>query len=322
VTIGLRRAEGDADLLLLAGIVNATTPDDPTSLDLLQWQDRTYPGAVRYLASFGDPGTGAAPVGAATVGRIYVYPPGYDALWGTVHVLPEARRGGVGTRLLEAISDVARDARKHALHVPVSAARPASITFFEHRGFTEFERSKMVRLDLGGIVPPSIEVPAGVALTTLDLRPDLVTGVHGVALETFEDIPGGDQPMSVGDLAEFRARDVDPLPAWGFIVATDAATDAVIGYASIYPRPGDATTAWHDMTTVSRAWRGRGLAKALKAATIGAAIDHHLVALETGNDVDNAPMRAVNARLGYRPLPDSVTMRGPVVASQRKRTGA
>lgn len=37
-----------------------------------------------------------------------------------------------------------------------------------------------------------------------------------------------------------------------------------------------------------------------------------LEAVETANDTDNAPMRAVNQRLGYRPLPDEVYFRGPV----------
>ena len=50
----------------------------------------------------------------------------------------------------------------------------------------------------------------------------------------------------------------------------------------------------------------------LKHATIAWAIEHGLTALETGNDEGNAPMRGVNARLGYRPLPDGVTMRGPL----------
>ena len=40
------------------------------------------------------------------------------------------------------------------------------------------------------------------------------------------------------------------------------------------------------------------------------AIANGLEALETGNDVDNAPMRAVNVRLGFRPLPDFLVMRG------------
>ena len=119
--------------------------------------------------------------------------------------------------------------------------------------------------------------------------------------------------MAAGDLAEFRARDVDraAVPAWGFAVAIDA-DDRVVGYASLILVPGGEGVAWHDMTAVRRSWRGRGLAAALKATTIAAAIEHGLSALESANDVDNAPMRAVNARLGYRPLPDLLTMRGPL----------
>ena len=91
----------------------------------------------------------------------------------------------------------------------------------------------------------------------------------------------------------------------------DASTGEVIGYASLMFVPGSTTVAWHDMTAVRRAYRGHGVARALKDATIAWAIEHGLEALETGNDEDNAPMRAVNARLGYRPLPDELAMRGP-----------
>jgi len=66
------------------------------------------------------------------------------------------------------------------------------------------------------------------------------------------------------------------------------------------------------MTAVRRAWRGHGLATALKLRTIAYAIDQGLAALETGNDEGNLAMQAVNRRLGYRPLPDLLTMRGQV----------
>jgi GNAT superfamily N-acetyltransferase len=121
--------------------------------------------------------------------------------------------------------------------------------------------------------------------------------------------------MVAGELAEFRARDVDrpSIPKDGFFVAVDEATGRVVGYASLILVPGQANRkAWHDMTAVLRSWRGRGLATALKRATIGWAIENGIEVLITGNDVGNAPMRAVNARLGYRPLPDLLTMRGPL----------
>lgn len=307
MTVAVRTAVDDADLATIARIVNVASPEEATTAEELRWADTTYPGGKRLLAEL----DGLA-VGASTVGRIYVYPPEFDGYWGTIDVLPDARRQGVGSALLVAISAVAREAGKSWLHVPAIESRPEGIAFLEHRGFTEYERMKALRLDLSGHEPPIPRPPDGVVITTLAERPDLVAGVHAVALETFGDIPG-DEPMAAGDLAEFRARDVDRavVPPWGFAVAVDA-DDEVVGYASLMLVPGSEHHAWHDMTAVRRAWRGRGLAVALKATTIAAAIEHGLTALETGNDVDNAPMRAVNARLGYRPQPDLLTMRGPL----------
>lgn len=66
------------------------------------------------------------------------------------------------------------------------------------------------------------------------------------------------------------------------------------------------------MTAVVRDWRGRGVATALKRATIEWAIARGLDELGTANDTVNAPMRAVNRRLGYRPLPDDIDYRGPL----------
>jgi len=305
----IRSVTADADLEVLAGIVKATTPEDPTNLDEIHWSDATYPGSTRFIAEV----DGRA-VGAATVGRIYMYPPEHPALWGFIGVLPEARRQGIGERLLRQISDAARAAGKSGLHIACNEDRPEGIEFLVHRGFTELERSKSTKLDLAGVRAPIVEVAAGIELTTLAARPGLVAGVHQVALEAFDDIPGGDEPMAVGDLAEFRARDVDraTIPKDAFFVALDAASGRVVGYASLMLLPGSTTRAYHDMTAVLRAFRGRGIARALKLATIAWAIQHGLAVLETGNDEANAPMRALNARLGYQPMADEIAMRGPL----------
>ena len=81
--------------------------------------------------------------------------------------------------------------------------------------------------------------------------------------------------MAVGDLAEFRARDVDrpSIPPDGFVVAVDDATDEVIGYACLIVSARGGVVE-HDMTAVRRAWRGRGVGTAMKVATIRWAIDH------------------------------------------------
>jgi GNAT superfamily N-acetyltransferase len=304
----IREASGDeADLEQVARIVNAVTPDDPTSIEEMRWADATYPGTTRFLAE-----EDGRLVGAATVGRIYVHPPDFDGLWATIAVPADARRRGIGSALLVAVSVRADAVGKGWLHMPVTDAHPDGVAFLEHRGFSEYERSKIVRLDLAGLEPPIVDLPAGLELTTLAERPDLVEGVRAVAVEAFQDIPGGGEPMSAGDPDEFRARDIDRpgiLPE-AFMVARDPSSGRVVGYASLMIVPGSRTVAWHDMTAVVRDWRGRGVAAALKRATVAWAIANGLEALETGNDVDNAPMRAINARLGFRPLPDFLVMRG------------
>jgi GNAT superfamily N-acetyltransferase len=123
--------------------------------------------------------------------------------------------------------------------------------------------------------------------------------------------------MWVGSLDEFRIRDIERpgIRPDGFAIAIDDATGKVVGYASLIFEPGSTTRAFHDMTAVVRDWRGRGVAASLKRATIGWAIEHGLEWLETGNDVANAPMRALNARLGYRPLPDYIEFRGPLAGT-------
>ena len=106
------------------------------------------------------------------------------------------------------------------------------------------------------------------------------------------------------------------------MIAVDDASGEVAGYASLIFAAGSTTVAYHDMTAVRRAYRGRGIAGALKRATIAWAVAHGLEALDTGNDELNAPMRAVNLALGYRPAPDWIGLQGPLAArtTPRRRT--
>jgi mycothiol synthase len=229
-------------------------------------------------------------------------------------VVPDARRAGIGSALLGVLSDAARAAGKTGFQTMLSEAHPSGLRFLANRGFVEIDRSKMVRLELRGYAPPPTLVPAGIRLTTLAEQPELLDGVHRVALETFPDIPFMEEPIDVGSLEAFAARDVDRvgIPSDAFFVAVDEATGDVAGYASLIYAAGSTTVAYHDMTAVRRAYRGRGIATALKRATIAWAADRGLEALDTGNDQSNTPMRAVNRALGYQPLPDWIGLQGPL----------
>jgi mycothiol synthase len=301
-------ASSEEDLAGMAAVVNEVTPEDPTSVEELRWQDANFPG-TRFIAE-----ADRRIVGMATTGRIYMYAPEFDRYWINVTVLEPYRGQGIGSALYAAVSDHARAAGKVGLQTSISEIHTDGLAFLLHRGFTEFDRYRMVRLELDGLERPQVEAPAGIELTTLAARPELVEGVHKVAEVALPDIPHGDQPIIAGSLEEFRVRDVDRpgIPPDAFMLAVDRSTGKVIGYASLMMVPGRTDVAWHDMTAVLPEYRGRGIATLLKRATIAWAIDNGLSALETGNDVENAPMRAVNLGLGYKPIPDEIGFRGPL----------
>jgi mycothiol synthase len=308
MTIEVRPATTDEELGHITRIVIATSPENPVAVEDMRWSDEHYPGGRRFMAWLD-----GVVVGAGGAGRMWMYPPEFEGLWANIGVLPEHRRRGVGAALLAAISDVARDAGKTMLVGRTTADRPDAIEFLGHRGFHEHERMKAVRLELAGLTLPAIEPPAGIRISSLEERPDLVASVYEVAQEALPDIPG-DAPTAPDTLEEYRIRDVDrpTMPPGGFIIGIDRATDRVAGYASLAVPPGNSKVGWHHMTGVARAWRGRGLATALKRSAIAWAAANGLEALEGANDVDNAPIRAVNRRLGYRPLPDEIQFRGPL----------
>ena len=291
-------------------IRNAVSPDDATSFEDMRWEDATFPGQGARLVAELD----GEPVGAATVGRLHIHgsehPRWYVGLW-----VPEGRRRrGVGSALFRAASHAARVAGKTGFQTWVSEASVDGVAFLAGRDFLVVSRDKTVVLGLHGRDVPDPGPPSGFVLETLAGRPELVAGVHATAVEAFPDIPTPGEPLDVGTLEAFAARDVDRagMPKDAFFVAVDSATGEVAGYASLKLGTGSLSFAYHDMTAVRPRYRGRGVASALKRATIAWAIDHGLEELRTGNDEDNAPMRAVNAALGYRPGPDYLCMQGPL----------
>ena len=90
------------------------------------------------------------------------------------------------------------------------------------------------------------------------------------------------------------------------------AGEEVVGFAKFFLTAAQPTDAHHDTTGVKRAWRGRGIAGALKLAQIAWAKRQGYERLVTGNEIRNEPIRRLNARLGYREESGRLMMRGPL----------
>ncbi len=230
--------------------------------------------------------------------------------------LREARGQGVGTATYRQVSEHARSLGKSELETWGYEDDPDGVRFAEHRGFVVVGRARGLRLVLKDCPRPSVDLPEGVAITTLAEQPELARGVWETASEAMADIPyDGDAPMSPGSYEAFTARALAGpkyIPEATFIAIHE---DEVRGYGQLGWMDRANGIGDHQMLAVRRAWRGRGIAKALKAAQIAWALDNGLSELRTGNEERNVAARAVNSNFPYTALPDQLLYRGPLATA-------
>ena len=235
-----------------------------------------------------------------------------SAVFASLCVLPAARHRGVGGRLYRRVSEHARELGREELELFSFSDDPDCDGFAARHGFTVVMRARGLRLELEDCPRPDVTPPAGVTITTLAERPDLGHGVWETAGESLPDIPyDSDVPPQPGTYEQFAARQLagpQYIPQATFVAL---AGEQVVGYGKLGWIDRSAGIADHDMLAVRRAWRGRGIARALKAAQIAWALDNRLSELRTGNEERNTAARAVNAHFPYTPMPDGLAFRGP-----------
>jgi mycothiol synthase len=226
-------------------------------------------------------------------------------------VLAEQRRRGAGTALYETISAWARERGLDELEVVVSDDDTESLAYAQRRGFVEDRREKGVALRLVEIEPPPVEPPLGVEIVTWAERPELARGMYEVAVEASPDVPGWEDER-MEPFEDWLAHDMQgsgDRPEATFVAL---AGDEVVGYAKFSLTAAQPTTAHHDLTGIKRAWRGRGVARALKATQIAWAKANGYEELRTRNDERNTPIRRLNEEFGYRPAIGRIYLKGPL----------
>lgn len=295
-------AEGE-ELERWLAVANAVSPRKKrTATGLHDW--RRQAEAMVWLLALED--GAAVGAGLAYVGWFSL--PGVAG--GDIAVLRERRGRGIGSALYSALSAWAAARGARALELHVDEDDPDSLAWAERRGFVEVGRNSRMVLDLEAIEEPVVEPPPGIEIVSWAERPELAQGIYEAARKAHPDIPG-EEDVDIGSFEEWLSRDMQGSGdrAEGVFVAV--AADEVAGYAKLAFGEG-AETVYHDLTAVRRAWRGRGIARALKATQIGYAKRQGYRKLQTQNEERNAPIRALNARFGYVLEPGTVTMRGPL----------
>ena len=292
-------------------------PDELASLEVYNtvWpHDRVTIGAVRsYWASAVDHvdylvrEDGA--IAGSGVGATFAYRPHRVAT--LITVLAGRRRRGAGTALYEAISRWASERGAGELEVAVATDDTDSLAVALGHGFTEDRREVDLVLSLAEASPQEVRLPAGIEIVTWAQRPELARGMYEVNLEARPDIPGSEDvtDVSFDDWMTHQMQRPADSPEATFIAL---AGEEVAGYAKL--SLFTPASAGHAITAVKRAWRGRGIASALKAAEINWALANGYADLHTANEERNAPIKRLNARLGYRPGIGRIYLVGPLRA--------
>jgi GNAT superfamily N-acetyltransferase len=300
----VRPCADEAEQERALAVYNAVWPREAISMDEVRFVRSSARAYKAFLARHDGADAGSA--------AAIVLPAHPHRAWTRLTVLPEYRRRGVGTALYCAVSDWLGEQGIEQLRGPVAEDDPESLAFAERRGFRESERNGRMVLDLTACEAPPLELPAGIEIATYSERPELARSIYAVACEALPDVPGEEdwEGLSFEDwLPQIEGSNQHRETTFVAL-----ASDEVVGYARLALTAAQPTAAFHDMTGVKRAWRGRGIAGALKRAQIAWAKEHGYQRLETENEVRNEPIRRLNRTLGYRPVPGHVILDGPLAS--------
>lgn len=309
------RTAGDADLEAMVEFRNRWgTPTERTSPDAARAMQNLAPEPLR-LALIAETADRQI-VGVGTVSDGGIFRSG-DGSWRVyLRVVPEQRRHGIGSAML---AQLEAHARKHGAPRIVASTRgsdPDGARFAEARGYRAFHERIDAWIDVPAFDASSFEDPdatarrAGVRLVTWEeLRRE-----QGADIEKFENemvpilwaigrdvpsptpMPEQPPPLEQARRMFFEGQGMDAPTS--ILALRDG---ALIGVSVTTLKENG--VAYTNFTGVVRTERGKGIALAMKLRALRALKERGIRLFGTTNDEQNAAMRGINRRLGYRPDP-------------------
>jgi GNAT superfamily N-acetyltransferase len=288
-----------ADVAAAAELFSSVEPEFISTPDLLLHQLRSPLGRTHRKFWI-----------AAEAGDVVGVAQGYLRSWsndldvGQIHlgVRADRRRHGIGTALLETVEQ--HLVRHGAERLRVRAERGSiGVEFARARGYARRVVSEVLwSLELPGA--DTKELPAlqraksdeGFELSRLSEHRDSAR-----ALFDFYGAAGGLVPGAPVTFDDWRTAILGnpTLDFEGSVVVTHEQQPVALAWLLVDWKRAKAENEW---TATLPELRGRGLARLAKLATIRWAAESGVREIRTENDADNAPMIALNRRLGYREL--------------------
>jgi GNAT superfamily N-acetyltransferase len=289
----VRVAESQADVRTYVDVWNAVTPDEPAFFEQ-QWERLQRDARRLYvLADHDRDVVGCGFAGASdSPGRGFVSP----------RVLPDARRRGVGSVLLQRLCAHLARLEFETVSAHVDGNDPGSLAFAERHGFAEADRQVEQVKQVGD--EPAPRIPDGVRLVTIAERPELLHEAYELGLEGWADM-ATTVPVTIS--LDDWLRDEATIAEGSFVAL---AGDEIVGYSGLCRQPDGLVE--DGLTVVRRAWRRRGLARALKQAELAWAAANGIAEIVTWTQRGNEGMRALNEQLGYVYRSVTINVRRPL----------
>jgi GNAT superfamily N-acetyltransferase len=285
-------------------IGKANRPDDFDSVeDLREWdenQRRAGRRSSRWHASID-----GEVVGFGTLGES----PWLNAAirYADIEVHPDHQHRGIGRGLLERVEALAAERGVESLITSTEEYRDRAIRFLEAAGFVEIDRDWRSTLELSTFDPAQWSeavdrvASTGVRIVSVaevkETTPDWIDRLHELHMEVEGDMPIHIpiEPMPRGDFEALMLG--RKMLRHGYLVAIDG--EGFVGLTQPNSVDGEDDVIAQEMTGVAARARGRGIATALKVASATWAQDAGYRSIRTYNAKSNAPMLAVNKKLGF-----------------------
>jgi GNAT superfamily N-acetyltransferase len=312
--LGVRiRAFDEQDYDGVVRVSNACFPDAPTTVDEWRYDDTHLDRSRYHLERHVAVDERGDVVSYTGLGHItWNFHP--QKFFAEVRVHPRHRRRGIGTALWDMLLASLRAHDAIVARTQIREDRAAGVHFAEQHGFQEVMRGWESRLPVAAFefdrFQPAVDrvLASGVGITTLAAElardPANLRRVYEMDQEIGTDVPMPDRfTPDFENFVDHAVRSPWALNDAYFIAVVDG---TYAGVSALFkPQGGD----WlqQGLTGVRRPFRGRGIATALKVTTISYARTHGVPEVRTWNEINNAPILAINTKFGFVRQPAWVT---------------